>query len=238
MVVKAGPILVYSNLVFHLDAANIKSYPGSGNTINSIDSNKISTTFQNSATYSSSSKGAVNFTKSSLSYVNFGSINATFSQFSIMCWFNPSTITNYSNVLDCNYGNYPATGNIGPRLELYPGNCAWVISSNTTNNEQFDFYVLSSSISDTNKWYFAALVKKANGTMDAYLNDQKIISSASNTKGSVTTFGAFSLGRGWHLGGQDRYWNGLIGPVLIYDTELSSDQIMQNFNAFRGRYAV
>ncbi|NCX38256.1 MAG: hypothetical protein EBX11_07365, partial [Actinobacteria bacterium] len=65
-------------------------------------------------------------------------------------------------------------------------------------------------------------------------------SSASNNQGFVNLFSDLNIGRGWGMNQTptERYINGKIGQVLAYNTALTSSQILQNFNAVRGRYGI
>lgn len=193
-------------------------------------------TLNNGATYNSSNNGTMIFDRTG--YSKMGAVTGSFSQFSVMCWFNATTLTNYSNVIDFNYTSYPTTGNIGPRLEIYPGNVGWIIS-NSTNNEVLNAYQLSTN-PQASKWYFSAMVRKSDGTIDTYLNDTQIHSGSSNSQGFVNLFSDLNIGRGWGINQTptERYINGKVGQVLAYNTDLTSSQILQNFNASRGRYGI
>ena len=200
-------------------------------------SNNAIATLNNGAAYDSSNNGTIVFDR--IGYAKLGSVIGSFSQFSVICWFNPTTITNYSNVIDFNYTSYPTTGNIGPRLEVYPaGGISWLLSS-STNNDIYNLYQLSNN-PQAARWYFAAIVRKSDGTIDTYLNDTQIHSSASNNQGFVNLFSDLNIGRGWGMNQTptERYINGKIGQVLAYNTALTSSQILQNFNAVRGRYGI
>ena len=50
----------------------------------------------------------------------------------------------------------------------------------------------------------------------------------------------FHLGSGGVAGGLDDrgMWNGEIGPVHVYNRELTAAEVLQNFNAQRGRFGV
>ncbi len=135
-----------------------------------------------------------------------------------------------------NYGNYGSTGNVGPRLEQSTGGgSGWVWSGNTSNNSlltgQGTLYSLSA-----NTWYNATWVND-NGTVAVYLNGVATQTGISSTYGFITTYGAASIGRGFHLD-SSRYFAGRVGTVKIYSKVLSATEILQNFNATRDRYGV
>ena len=50
----------------------------------------------------------------------------------------------------------------------------------------------------------------------------------------------FHLGSGGVAGGLDDrgMWNGEIGPVHVYNRELTATEVLQNFNAQRGRFGI
>ena len=232
---EAGPNIVYNGLKMYLDAANPRSYAGTGTTWADASINGKNATLTNSPVYSGSNNGY--FTFNTTNYATVGAIAGSFSEFSVMSWFNATSLTNYACVLDCNYSNNPTTGNIGPRLEIYPGLIAWTISSNT-NNGIFDSYPLSVS-PQASTWYFAAIVRKSNGTIDTYLNNTQVHSSATNSQGFINSIGDVIIARGFYPGNAtQRSLNGIIAQVAIYSSALTSAEISQNYNATKGRYGL
>lgn len=189
----------------------------------------------NGPTYNSDKGGSIVFDGTN-DYINLGNLGTIGNQQTIDVWFYSTSVTNYKNVLDMNYGNYGSTGNVGPRLEQSTGGASgWVWSGNTSNNSLLTGQSTTYSIS-ANTWYNATWVND-NGTVAVYLNGVATQTGISSTYGFITTYGAASIGRGFHLD-SSRYFAGRVGGVKIYSRALSAAEVSQNFNATRDRYGV
>jgi hypothetical protein len=70
--------------------------------------------------------------------------------------------------------------------------------------------------------------------MRTYKNSVQV-ATATAPAGSVS--GTTSLFLGSNVG-TGLYWAGEISNVSLYNRALSSDEITQNFNAYRGRYGI
>lgn len=189
----------------------------------------------NGPTYNSDNGGSLVFDGTN-DYINLGNVGTIGNFQTIDVWFYSTSVTNYRNILDMNYGNYANTGNVGPRLEQSTGgSTGWVWSGNTTNNSLLNSQGTNYSIS-ANTWYNATWVNN-NGTVAVYLNGTVTASGISSPNGFLTTYGAASIGRGFHLD-SSRYFAGRVPLLKIYNKALSATEVQQNFEATRARFGV
>lgn len=190
----------------------------------------------NGPTYNSDNGGSIVFDGTN-DYIDLGNLGTIGNYQTIDVWFYSTSVTNYKNVLDMNYGNYVNTGNVGPRLEQSTGgSTGWLWSGNTTTNNSYHYQSNTYGIS-ANTWYNATWVNN-NGTVAIYLNGvatETGISSAAH--GFLTTYGAASIGRGFHLD-SSRYFAGRVPALKVYNVALTAAQVAQNFNATRARFGV
>lgn len=190
----------------------------------------------NGPTYNSDNGGSIVFDGTN-DYLDLGNLGTIGNYQTIDVWFYSTSVTNYKNVLDMNYGNYVNTGNVGPRLEQSTGgSTGWVWSGNTTTNGSYHYQSNTYGVS-ANTWYNATWVNN-NGTVSIYLNGSATetgISSAAH--GFLTTYGAASIGRGFHLD-SSRYFAGRVPALKVYNVALTAAQVAQNFNATRARFGV
>ena len=95
-----GPSIVKSGLVLALDAANRKSYPGSGTVWSDLSGNNITGSLVNGPTYSSANGGSIVFDGTN-DYVNCGDlpIFRISSQITLEAFFNISTYVNWSGII-------------------------------------------------------------------------------------------------------------------------------------------
>jgi len=179
-----------------------------------------------------------NFTFTGSESMTFGAVSGDFTRFTVSAWFNSNSVTNYRNILDCQWNNYgAATGNVGPRLEqASSGILTWGISGDSATNANYNGYAYQSTIS-ANTWY-NAVITRIPGSVSIYLNGAPSLTNQTNSYGFVGTMNNVTIGRGFHLGGSERYFSGNIGPVAIYREALTAAQVLQNFNATKGRFGL
>ena len=67
-------------------------------------------------------------------------------------------------------------------------------------------------------------------TRKVYINGQQV--STSNESPATVT-GNIRIGK---AGGN--YWNGSFGPIKLYDKILTDSEILQNYNALKGRFGL
>ena len=185
----------------------------------------------NSTTFDSNAN--IDFTGSGI--VSGGNIGSSFTNFTINCWFYSTSVVNYRNVFDLNYGTYsPNTGNVGPRLEqMSTGVIVAVWSGNTSNNGIYNY---SNQFSIAASTYYNFTWTCASGTMKFYLNGNPLQSTTS-AQGYVTSFADAIIGNGFALDAT-RYFIGRIPIFAVYNTTLSDTQVLQNFNATKGRFGL
>jgi hypothetical protein len=91
---------------------------------------------------------------------------------------------------------------------------------------------LSSSLSmTTGTWYMFAVTQSTDGAVNYYLNGSLVTTTSQ-------AFSQYLSTSSENIAYSDNYWNGDISMCSIYTAALSSDQIAQVFNAYRGRYGV
>ena len=81
-----GGDAVTAGLLFHLDAGNASSYPGSGTTMTDLAGSGITTTLYNSPTYNSANGGYLMFTPSSSQYGKTSASLAELATWSVEVW--------------------------------------------------------------------------------------------------------------------------------------------------------
>jgi hypothetical protein len=111
MALAHSPSIVTSGLVLCLDAANPKSYPGSGTTWTDLSGNGNNGTLVNGPTYSSVNGGSIVFDGSN-DYISTAYSIGTVSQQSISCWISKTNLQ-YSLILASSASLYYG-------LEIYP----------------------------------------------------------------------------------------------------------------------
>jgi hypothetical protein len=104
MALQHSPRIVTDGLVLCLDAANPKSYPGSGITWGDVSGQNHTGTLTFGPSYSVSNGGTISFDGSN-DYVST-TFNTALADFTICCWFRKTGgIVQYERVVDKSYVN-------------------------------------------------------------------------------------------------------------------------------------
>jgi hypothetical protein len=221
-------------LVLHLDAANKKSYPGTGTNWKDLSGNGNDGTLVNGTGFDSENKGVmvfdgVNDYVDTTNQIQFERTDS----FTISAWVKSNNSNNNQIVNNEN--------------SSYRG---YQININPSGNFQFFFRsVLSSSFIGvntdekilSNKWHFLLATyngsSNANGVnlyVNGLLSNATIVAnnlSSTTISGNSTWIGRRSpLSNGPFLGN--------ISNVQIYNRALLPQEIQQNFEALRGRYGI
>ena len=223
MALSHSPQISLNGLVLCLDAANSKSYPGSGTVWTDLSGNGNTGTLTNGVGYNSGNGGSLSFDGVD-DYVNLGgnslldnTINGS-TNWSILYWIK---YTQDGRIFDCgNLGSDP-TG----AFELNT-------TSITVNNIPSSSSSLSASLISSN-WNFITLTKNSSRLHSWYLNG--VFSNSSTTTDNYTVNEQI-----WKIGRRalstTSMYGGNIAQVSIYNRALTAAEIAQNYNALKSRY--
>jgi hypothetical protein len=241
MSVYAGPEIVSdSSLVLSLDAANIKSYPGSGTTWTDISGNGNNATLTDAPTFSTNNKGYFNF-NGSTNLVSLGAsniFNFGTGNFTIEAWFwldstaSPNRGDNLKTVtiFDCGASVSNATAfsiggsssSVGTNVEYYQTTPSYAAN-------------LSYNIS-ANKWHHIIWQRNStsiNGFVDGVSLTPAVISAGTTLGGNNTAY----IGQS-KITSYKNQFKGYISVIRLYNRAITTAEIQQNFNAHRGRYGI
>ena len=226
MSIKYNLNIVTDGLVLCLDAANKKSYPGSGTTWTDRSGGSNNVTLANGVGFGSNNGGVLTFdgVNDHATAGNFFNYQA----FTINLWVNPgSTQAQYADILDNNHS----------------GAQNWVLQQNSTTQNQYSFNVFGAS-------YQNSVTGNFNLTAGVWVNltftyDGIRVRGYNNgvlfaTGGALGTTINYS-GQDFHIGkwgGGGRYWEGEYGSLHAYNVALTAAQILQNYNATKSRFGL
>ena len=220
-----SPLIVRDGLVLCLDAANPRSYPKSGTTWSDL-AGANNGTLTNGPTFDADDKGSIVFDGTN-EYVGFSASEIQSSSFSVLLWAKRDTITsNYSTLLGLGSTDYRVS------LWLYEdGDIAFGHANG--------IYSRSSSVwNDKSKAHMICITANASSNYNnkLYFDDHS------------QTFGNSDASGDWSSGAQiSNYANGLgirkpffgaVAAFLIYNRALTASEVLQNYNATRGRYGI
>jgi hypothetical protein len=242
MAVQYNPGIVTDGLVLCLDAANLKSYPGTGTGWRDVSLQNNITSLVNGPTYSSVNSGVLNFDGTNDHVIlPTGIFGVGNNAFTVSIWFKTSS----GGVLLSQASNQPTNIDGDAVAGLYVDSNGKLVTA--------CFYdgignIAGTSTQSVNNglWHNAVVTVSPVSTQTnhlSYLNSILFHSNTRSQSGVATTTGYFLCG-GRFFGflypnwPASNYLNCQIGNVSIYRKTLSASEIQQNFNALRGRFGI
>jgi hypothetical protein len=239
----AGRIAYYGNivkngLVFDLDAAKSDSYPKSGTVWRDVSGFQNNGTLTNGPTFDSNNGGSIVFDGVD-DYVTDIGLASTFSFIQNTGIFTISTWVKLTDLSIARYfigNNDGTTGSKGFYLG-YSGVSGrlWLaitygVGGQTTLNQ------IKSNFFTDNNWVLVTCV--GNGTTCQFYKNGTSFDTPGN-------FGTFSTGDSTRVLSVGRinnfnssYWSGNVALTQIYNRSLSPSEVLQNYNATKGRYGL
>jgi len=213
--------IITNGLVLCLDAANRKSYPGSGTTWTDLSGNGNNGTLVNGVGYSGSNLGSLSF--DGVDDVVNTSYSPQLNDFTIIAWFRSTGGTlNYNRIVD---KDYVAGMWLGRQNNIANSWGGGVLETSSP----FGRYI---TLTD-NQWHM--IVSRRQGTTHTIYGDG-ITNSVSGTVSSTALSTArFSFGN-WYNANNTQRLTGNIAQVSIYNRALTESEIQQNFNATKSRF--
>ena len=226
--------LVTSGLVLDLDAAKVASYPGTGTTWFDISGNNLTGSLVNGPTFTGIGKQAAIVFDGVDDYVlinNFSQLPVSSSSRTINIWFNSNTTTWQGNVNNLFFYGTPGTtgASFGIDFSTYP-----VMEIYTWGGPGKDL-LFSSSFAQTG-WANITVTYDGSTSIKIYENGTNTqtltLSSPCNTGNTNVWIGSINPSY------QPWYFDGKISSTQMYNRALSAAEVLQNFNALRGRYGI
>ena len=233
-----GPDIVTDGLIFSADAANKKSYPGSGTTITDIGGRENTGTLTNGPTFASEDGGSIAFddTNDYITFGNTSTLNFEWNEpHSIEVWLKRSN-SGGSYIV----GKNESSGNYrGTEFTFTGANAVgYVIRNTNATNKR-----LNSKTSGTYNdglWHQFVVTYDGSGNASGIgiyidtVSDVSIINSGNITGGTTSTANAVIGARN----GVANYFGGNIASVKYYNKVLTFSEITQNYNATKGRFGL
>jgi hypothetical protein len=225
MAVYAGPDIVENGLVLHLDAANPRSYPGTGTGWFDLSGLGNNGSLINGVSYNTSNNGIFTFDGSDDYGTVENNITPGTSDFAVSVWVYKTEIVSNTYIWDfgSNGGTLSSGTSITPGFRYY----------NPTIGTGGPLYT-SGPIHNINTWY-NIVVSRISSTTSIYSNGSFVVSDSDT--GNIGSWGTtFNIAR---YGGGGYILQGNISCIAVYRNKgLNAQEIQQNFNALRGRFNI
>jgi hypothetical protein len=245
-----SPKIVTDGLVIALDAANVKSYPGSGTTWIDLTGNGRNSTLTNGPTFGNTTVGNITFdgtndyaslpgtlTSTVLGWTPLGSVGL--STMTIEMWFKTSDTSGYLYSKPWNgSGGYNITIDttqivIGP-IHLNYANTSGLVFNPTLSDGKY--HQLVCWLNPTSFGYYIDGGVNVGSKNHGFTSDNPT-GLGTNTNENGVIMSLYPYGQGW-AGNTGMSTNGEISIFKIYNKILSTTDVLQNFNATRGRFGL
>ena len=225
-----SPSIVTNGLVLCLDAANPKSYPGSGTTWTNLSTNRNTGTLVNSPTYNSAN-GSFTFNGTN-QYVT--TTRPVEDDFTLTCWFQTNSTLGVAGswwqgmgLVDCEVAG--GANDFG--LTIGAGKLLFGIGGGSA-----DQTLVSTNSYNDGVWHYATATRnRSSGDVKLYADGNLVNSSTFNNIGSLTSPPNLTIGS---LQTISSFYAGNIANVQVYNRVLTANEVLQNYNAHRGRYGL
>jgi hypothetical protein len=223
--------IVTNGLVLNLDAANRKSYPGSGTAWNDLSGQNNTGTLTSNPTYNNINGGNFQFNGNNYAVIsNTATITPGSGDFTFNCWINPSLWTGSWN-----------NGVAGGYTAVYVSagiNGIWI-------GKSFNNFVLRAySVADrlqypvlpaTGSWTNVSIAR-GNSTASLYYNG--VFMTSSITTQNFAQYSTYIGSDGAPITLGSSTFSGSIAIVQMYNKALSSTEVLQNYNALKSRFGL
>jgi hypothetical protein len=230
MALQHNPKIVTNGLVLCLDAGNPLSYSGSGTVWNDLSGNGNNGTLTNGPTFSSANKGSIVFDGvDDWALLTAGNSFAYGTgDFTVECWFRdtssisvPYAVLFSQTVGGTNYFLFGVDASKVSFIATASGGGTAIKSSNSYSRNTWNHGVAS----------------RISGSVTVYLNGIAGTPTTNTTDLTNITY-VPTIGDESNHGGNNS-WTGDIPMIRIYKGKgLTSSEVLQNYNATKGRYAL
>jgi hypothetical protein len=236
-----APNIVTDGLVLYLDAANVKSYPGSGTVWNEMARNNNGT-LTNGPTFDSGNGGSIVFdgVNDFVALGNISSLILSNNQFTVNYWLQitGSARGDFFNIKNFN----TPTNDIGFFIDTNNKLYAFFRVQGTTTNNVVDvgYASVSNTTFSRNTIYNITCMKDASQKIVMYVNgvlDNNTYSTITNTANVVSTNLWIGSNR-TNATTPSLGWRGNIYSTQIYNRALSAQEVLQNYNATKTRFGL
>ena len=215
-----GPTIVRDGLVLHLDAANPKSYPGTGTDWFDLSGNGNHGTLVNDPTYSSDNNGTFVFDGAN-DYAEVPGDYHLFSELTIDFWFKSTNTTPTGRP-------WGKGGDFEARFDGGAPGGSLVTDIGVTN-----YLISGTGVWGNTTWYNVTAVLLTSST-ELYVQSE--LDATGNRSSITANTGPLHIGKS--SSGFGSPFPGNISSFKIYNRALTAAEVARNFNAMRGRYGL
>ena len=212
--------IVTDGLILNVDAGFTPSYPKNGTTWYDLSGNGNNGTLTNGPTFSNNNGGTIVFDGTD-DYIRLGTDISLTGEFTMTCFFKKDTNSQRSFL-----GRESGAGSGTKIIFLSDNNIFFRMTESGTQTN----FSIGYETSMNGNWHFVSAVRTSTNLCKASLDGNSFIDGG--VRDGTFTFN--SVGK--NASGQ--YWDGEMSEIKIYNRALSADEVLQNYNAQKGRFGL
>ena len=225
---------VTSNLVLYYDPSNPSSYPSTGTTINDLSGNGLNGTMSN-ITYTSP-YFTYNGSSSQIAIADNVLLEPGSGDWTMEVWVNQTTLGN-----DVVLGKFDNGGaSLDVSYSIRTTNTTYYAQIGSGSGAGATLFVNSTNYAGTlSTWYQLVYVFKNGGTktLETFVNGSSVGSVSHSLASILNSTNPLYIGS--YNGGEFPQWfDGRIGITRLYNSALTSSQVLQNYNADKSKYGL
>lgn len=236
-----GPRIVTNGLVLCLDAGNSKSYPGSGSVWNDLASN-VSGSLVNSPIYSSNNKGYFTFDGVDEYYSITSGVPTRTSTLTNDIWVYPTNLTGGENGNSTLIRMQSTVRQDGSSADFIftiqsPGR----VHSEIRNLANTGYQIHDTgTIIFVNNWYnIVQVINTVTGNLSIYVNGVRFLNVSIDIYTMIASGAIQVAQQGTNTASAfARRLTGRVASVKLYGRALSASEVLQNYNATKGRFGL
>lgn len=227
-----SPRIVTNGLVLCLDAANRKSYPTTGNIWTDLSNNGNNATLINGPSFSSDNRGSLVFDGvDDYGIIPFNASKMDFSAAQTICmWIRPATGSNSARRNPYNQ----AYGGSGTLTRETNGFINYFFGTNGGNGDPWFGVYSGFTVAENETAFISVTRNQATNVCNWYKNGVLIVtSSAGGYAATANGNSPILIGTG--------YTSAFVGNIYVctvYNRDLTRTEILQNYNATKGRFGL
>jgi hypothetical protein len=208
--------ILTNGLLVNLNAGDTNSYVGGGATWTNLVDNTNYTI--SNGTFDSEDGGSIVFNGSS-TFVSIGTPLSSGTNYTKESWVKASVVTGSRNILSS------------------ASNVFWISAGTLYGGVDNSYQLVSSSSFPVDVWTHVVLTfNDTTNTMTMYINGSQVAQNTSVTQSYIGE--NLRIGSHFFGGSPVSFWNGNISQVRVYNIELSSTEVLQNYNATKNVFGL
>jgi len=222
--------IITDGLRIHWDAAQLRSYPGSGTTWFDISGNGINTSLVNGPTFNSEFGGSIKLDGINDQIESPYNTLLTATQTATVWCRSTNAVWNQDRSI-----SVPFASSCAHRIYsvINTKNVTFIISDRFFN----EYTIGTITLSDITIPHMYSITTNGSNLHKAYIDGVEVASISTSISRIDDT-----VGRQWFLGADpsasNRRLNGYFYNALIYNRELSATEVLQNYDAIKSRFGL